>query len=85
MQKKLAAFFHPLTGGSDGSGWEFGGTVYFSETYRQILTTPGVLRIDTDSVRTYVDSLLQPACKDIELEPDELVFSRDHEIEVTYA
>jgi predicted phage baseplate assembly protein len=85
LENKLGAYFHPLTGGSDRSGWQFGGTVYFSETYRQILTTPGVLRIDTDSVRTYIDSLLQPPCKDIELEPDELIYSKDHQIEVTYA
>jgi hypothetical protein len=85
LKARLLAYFHPLTGGPEGKGWDFGGTIYFSETYRQILTTPGVLNIDTGSVRTYVGEAQQPPCQDIELEPDELVYSLDHEIRVTYS
>jgi predicted phage baseplate assembly protein len=80
----LKAYFHPLTGGRDGRGWDFGGTLYFSETYRQILDVAGVLRIVTGSLRTYVDDVLQDPATDVVLEPDELVYSLEHEITVTY-
>ena len=81
----LLAYFHPLTGGLKGQGWDFGGTIDFSATYRQILSVPGVQRIDTSSVATFVDDELVPSCTDYPLEPDELVYSIDHEIEVTYS
>lgn len=81
----LLAYFHPLTGGAKGQGWDFGGTIDFSGTYRQILSVPGVARIDTSSVATFVDDQLVPACTDFLLEPDEMVYSLDHEIEVTYS
>jgi predicted phage baseplate assembly protein len=81
----LLRYFHPLTGGADGQGWSFGGTIDFSGTYRQILSNAGVARIDTSSVETFVDDQLVPPCTDFPLEPDELVYSLDHEIEVTYS
>jgi hypothetical protein len=81
---RLLAYFHPLTGGGDGTGWTFGETIYFSETYRHILGS-GVSRIVTGTVKTYLDQLLQEPCTDIRLEPDELVFSLDHGIRVTYS
>jgi predicted phage baseplate assembly protein len=85
LQDKLLAFFHPLTGGADGAGWAFGGTIYFSETYRQILDTDGVSRIVTGSLKTYLDSVLTPECQDVTLGPDELVYSLDHTVTVTYS
>jgi predicted phage baseplate assembly protein len=84
VRTRLLAYFHPLTGGSDGKGWTFGETIYFSETYRHILGD-GVTRIVTGTVKTYLDQLLQEPCTDIRLEPDELVFSMDHGIRVTYS
>jgi predicted phage baseplate assembly protein len=84
LETRLLDFFHPLHGGPDGQGWEFGGTIYFSETYRQILTTAGVLRIDSGEVTTYLDDKEQPSGKDIDLEPDQLAYSIRHEITVSY-
>jgi predicted phage baseplate assembly protein len=84
VMAQLKAYFHPLTGGRDGNGWDFGGTLYFSETYRQILDIPGVLLIVTGSLKTYVDGVLQPAATDVKLQPDELVYSLDHSITVSY-
>jgi predicted phage baseplate assembly protein len=84
LQKMLLAYFHPLTGGN-GTGWEFGGTVYFSEIYRRILDTEGVARLEAGAVSTYVDGQRQPSCSDVLLDSDELVFSRKHKIIVTYA
>ena len=82
---QLLAYFHPLTGGRGGTGWDFGGTLYFSETYRQILDIPGVLLIVTGSLKTYVDGVLQDAATDVVLQPDELVYSLSHAITVSYA
>jgi hypothetical protein len=86
LQKMLLAYFHPLTGGKDGTGWDFGGTIYFSEIYRRILDTAGVApRLEAGAVTTYVNGQRQPPCTDVLLDPDELVFSKKHRIIVTYA
>jgi predicted phage baseplate assembly protein len=84
LQTRLLNYFHPLRGGQDGAGWEFGGRIYFSETYRQILTTPDVLRLEADALTIYVDGQRQEPCKDIDLGPDELVYSDRHTIRVSY-
>jgi hypothetical protein len=39
---ELAAFLHPLTGGPDGTGWEFGRDVYASEVCQFLERVPGV-------------------------------------------
>ena len=56
----LLAYFNPFTGGPSKQGWDFGGTLYFSETYRQILDAPGVLFVVNRSLKTFVDGVLQP-------------------------
>jgi hypothetical protein len=83
--KQLLDYFHPLKGGRSGTGWDFGGTLYFSETYRQILDIPGVLLIVTGSLKTFVDGALQPEARDVMLQPDELVYSMTHDITVRYS
>jgi predicted phage baseplate assembly protein len=85
LRQRLLDYFHPLRGGRKGTGWEFGQTIDFSETYGHILNTPGVVSIRTDSFRTFVDDDAVLACTDVPLEPDELVYSIDHEVEVSYA
>jgi len=80
----LTNYFHPLKGGSSGQGWDFGGTLYFSETYRQLLEVPGVQRIVTGTLKTYVDDELQPSASDVALAPDELVYSLNHVIRAAY-
>jgi predicted phage baseplate assembly protein len=85
LQTMLLDYFHPLRGGANGSGWDFGGTVYFAETYRRILNTPGVARLEADAVITYVDGQPQAPCTDVFVNDDELVFSRTHKIIVSYS
>jgi predicted phage baseplate assembly protein len=85
LQQTLLAYFNPLTGGAQGNGWDFGGTIYFSEVYRQILITPGVLRIAANAITIVVDGKPQPAGQDIALNPNELVYSTSHTITVTYS
>jgi predicted phage baseplate assembly protein len=84
LRQKLLAYFHPLRGGTDGTGWEFGGTIYFAETFRQILTTAGVARVEADAVTTYIDGQRVESCTDIMLGSDELACSENHTIHVSY-
>jgi len=85
LTERLLTYFHPLTGGDLKEGWEFGRSIFFSETYRQILTLDGVLRVSADALTTYVDGIAQPSCEDIPLAADELVWSSIHRIEVRYS
>jgi predicted phage baseplate assembly protein len=85
LQKRLLNYFHPLLGGPDGTGWEFGGRIYFSETFRQILSDPDVQRLEANALAIYVDDKWQEPCTDIDLGPDELVYSVKHTIFVSYA
>jgi hypothetical protein len=84
LEQMLLDYFHPLAGGTDGTGWEFGGTISFSETYRRLLNTDGVARID-GAITTYVDDQPANACEDVPLNEDELVYSDKHKIMASYA
>jgi predicted phage baseplate assembly protein len=83
LNDMLLAYFHPLTGGS-GSGWDFGGKIYFAETFRRILDTPGVALVESGSMKTYVDDEPGSTCTDIVLAEDELVYSVEHTLNVSY-
>ena len=85
LQQNLLNYFNPVTGGTLGQGWDFGGTIYFSEVYRQILISPGVLRIAANAITIVVDGKPQLAGQDIALNPNELVYSTSHTITVTYS
>jgi predicted phage baseplate assembly protein len=85
LKNRLLAYFHPLSGGTDGSGWEFGGRIYFSDTYRLILETPGVARLEVKDLTTYVDGLLVEPATDVVLETNELVFSGTHQVFASYS
>ena len=84
VENALLAFYNPLTGGQQGAGWDFGGTIYVSDAYRQILDVPGVLRIE-GSIDIYVDNQRQPQDQDIQLQPFELVYSTNHTLNVGYS
>jgi predicted phage baseplate assembly protein len=85
VQQSLLNFFNPLTGGKNGTGWDFGGTIYFSDIYRTILNTPGVARLATGAVTLYVDGVKIPAATDVPLDQDELVYSEYHKITASYS
>jgi predicted phage baseplate assembly protein len=76
----LNAFFHPLEGGPDGSGWPFGRTVYKSEVYQQIEQVDGVdcvhsLRLSGAGVRPSADG-------NIAMPPYGLVVAGEHRIDI---
>jgi hypothetical protein len=45
VSENLAAFLHPVRGGPEGEGWEFGKDVYFSQVAALIQGTDGVDRV----------------------------------------
>lgn len=79
VENALDGYFHPLSGGEDGAGWPFGGSVYFSMVYRQVLSVAGVGRVDR--LLLSVDGESVPECTDIDLEPNELAYADGHTVE----
>jgi hypothetical protein len=45
VSENIAAFLHPVRGGPEGQGWEFGKDVYFSQVAALIQGTEGVDRV----------------------------------------
>jgi hypothetical protein len=76
--QRLTAYLHPLTGGSDGGGWDFGRKIYVSQIAALIEATPGV--DFARRVRLFVEGeifdLLVP------VGDDALIASGDHEIRI---
>jgi predicted phage baseplate assembly protein len=84
VEQNLLNYFNPLTGGRDGGGWDFGGTIYFSDVYRVILDTPGVARVESGAVTIFVDGVKVNPSTDVPLDSDELVYSESHSITASY-
>ena len=82
IEQALLTYFHPLTGGDDGQGWPFGGSVYYSRVFQQILSVPGVQRIQ--SMTFTLGGTSYPACTDASIPAAALVFSTEHTVEVDY-
>jgi predicted phage baseplate assembly protein len=85
VQKGLATYFHPLKGGEAGTGWEFGRDVYYSEVYRATLDTKGVDRIKDNQLVIWLDDERQQFCRDVPVNPGELLYSDEHDIRVSYS
>ncbi len=84
VTNRLLAYFNPVApGGPNQTGWDFGGAVNFADTYRQIFVD-GVKSV-TGPLKTYIDDELQLPCADVQLLPDEIVYSIDHGVTVTYS
>lgn len=86
--QSLTRYFDPLIGGEAssltvaGSGWPFGGGVYYSLVVRRLLVD-GVKRIANLTLQL-VDDDPAPPCSDLALEPDMLLDNGDHQINVAY-
>ncbi|EID74480.1 MULTISPECIES: putative baseplate assembly protein [Rhodococcus] len=81
----LTTFLHPLRGGDDDQGWPFGGTIYSSDLFRVVLGVPGVFRVRDNQLTVELDDERQPFCRDVELQPGELVEPLDPDVRVSYA
>lgn len=80
----LSHYLHPLTGGDEGTGWPFGGTVFFSRLFQRIFEvgTGGVDAIERLALR--VDGVAIDPCTDVPIGADELVYSTDHEVQILF-
>ena len=87
VQTNLQTFFDPLLGGPDGTGWPFGGEIYYSDVYRIIIQTPGVQRIQDNQLLILLDDQMQTFCRDVPINSGELLYSDPggHEIDVAYS
>jgi predicted phage baseplate assembly protein len=79
IDRALQQFLHPLNGGSDGSGWDFGREPHTSDLYALLETIPGV-----DHVRSLQMTLLedQPGATQTDRF---LVYSGTHTLHLTYS
>ncbi len=76
----LDAWLSPLTGGAEGTGWPFGGTVRWDVAVRMLLSAvPGLLAVSRLSFR--VGHRRLPVCTDVPLAADELVLPGGHVLE----
>lgn len=85
IETALGTFFHPLTGGNDQLGWPFGGTIYMSDVYRVVFGVDGVLRLRDNQLDILLDDEPQTFCRDVDINPGELVYNLGHDIRVAYA
>jgi len=81
---RLDTFFHALTGGDDGQGWPFGGTIFYSSVYRVILQAAGVSRISDNQLVIWLDDERQQFCRDVDINAGEVLYSDTHQIAVQY-
>ena len=81
-QQALVDYFHPLRGGDDKLGWPFGGTIFFSRVYQQLLSVPGVVRVDKLTIQ--VDGEPAADCTNVPIPPVTLLYSGEHEVVAGY-
>jgi predicted phage baseplate assembly protein len=78
VRASLAQFLHPLTGGADGRGWDFGRSIYLSDVAARLAAIEGVAAVQ----------LLQlhngPAvCGDaVPVEPDQLICAGELQLRI---
>lgn len=84
VSDRLTTWLHPLTGGDDGAGWPFGGTIYASSLLGRILTTPGIARIRDNQVLVELDGERQMFCRDVEIGVGELIHPLTPQLVVGY-
>jgi predicted phage baseplate assembly protein len=84
IDQALTRYFHPLQGGEDGLGWPLGGEIFYSLVYRTVLEADpaGVARIG--ELFIWLDDEEQPFCRDVPIQPDALLYSDIHDIQVSY-
>jgi predicted phage baseplate assembly protein len=84
LTARLSTWLHPLHGGDDGTGWPFGGEIYYSSLSRVVLDVPGVLRIRDNQLLVTLDGLPQPLCRDLPIGSGALIAAEEPDIVVSY-
>jgi len=80
--RALYAFFHPIRGGPDGTGWPFGRPVNAGQVYSVLQDLPGTELVD--DARLFgadpVTGERGQQTQRLELEPNALIFSYEHQV-----
>ncbi|MDA8047024.1 MAG: putative baseplate assembly protein [Actinomycetota bacterium] len=80
----LYAYLHPITGGMDGNGWPFGRPVHMGEIYALLQRLPGTELVE--DVRLFAANPITgergAAAQRVEVAPNALVFSYQHQVRV---
>lgn len=92
VQLSLAAFLHPITGGLDGKGWDFGREPHLSDLYALIESIPGVDHVNRLELDEKVDDAdintlgldAATAVEDIKKTGRFLVYSGSHKISLKF-
>jgi hypothetical protein len=69
IEEKLRRYLHPLTGGRDGKGWEFGRPVLKTELIHVVEEIPGVEGVDSLEIRDEARGVL---VEHVRIDADEL-------------
>jgi predicted phage baseplate assembly protein len=80
----LYHYLHPISGGMDGTGWEFGRAVHMGEIYALLQRIPGTELVE--DVRLFAANPITgqrgQAAQRVEVAPNALVFSYEHQVRV---
>lgn len=80
----LYAYLHPISGGMDGMGWDFGRPVHMGEVYALLQRLPGTELVE--DVRLFAANPITgergQAAQRVEVAPNALVFSYEHQVRV---
>lgn len=85
VETRLSEYFHPLRGGEDRDGWDFGGPIFYSRVYRVVMETPGVDRIDNNQLDIFLNGQRTDFCRDVNIEEGALLYTTEHAIQVSYS
>ena len=78
VRTSLVRFLHPLTGGLDGHGWDFGRSVYLSDVAARLASVEGVAAVELLQLRVG-----QVICGDsVAIEPHQLVCAGELQLKI---
>lgn len=72
------SYLDPITGGDDGLGWPFGGTLLNAAFVRQLLSVAGITAVP--SLLFIVDGIRGQKCGDVPVPANSLVWPQDHTV-----
>jgi len=76
----MDAYLHPLTGGDDGNGWPFGGTIRSLAVIRFLLVRLGGRVLAIPRLNVVLDGLRSIGCADVPINATDLLWPVTHEI-----
>ena len=78
VRTSLSQFLHPITGGAEGRGWDFGRSLYLSDVAARLATVEGVAAIELLQLR-----MGQVICGDsVAIEPHQLICAGELQLKI---